>query len=194
MNKKGFLLVVSGPSGAGKGTICNALLKKYPDEYALSISATSRVPRGNEQDGVEYFFKTTEEFEEMIASDLLLEHARYVDNYYGTPRKWVEEKLEEGINVILEIDYQGGFQVSSKIPNVLKIFIMPPDLEELKNRLVLRGTETEEQIIMRLKKAEEEIKIAEQYDYTIINVDVEKSVEILHNIVLYEKNKLTGEI
>lgn len=194
MNKKGFLLVVSGPSGAGKGTICNALLKKYPDEYALSISATSRVPRGNEQDGVEYFFKTTEEFEEMIASDLLLEHARYVDNYYGTPRRWVEEKLEEGVNVILEIDYQGGFQVSSKIPNVLKIFIMPPDLEELKNRLVLRGTETEEQIIMRLKKAEEEIKIAEQYDYTIINVDVEKSVEILHNIVLYEKNKLTGEI
>ena len=134
------------------------------------------------------------EFEEMIASDLLLEHARYVDNYYGTPRRWVEEKLEEGVNVILEIDYQGGFQVSSKIPNVLKIFIMPPDLEELKNRLVLRGTETEEQIIMRLKKAEEEIKIAEQYDYTIINVDVEKSVEILHNIVLYEKNKLTGEI
>ena len=194
MNRKGFLLVVSGPSGAGKGTICNALLKKYPDEYALSISATSRVPRGNEQDGVEYFFKTTEEFEEMIASDLLLEHARYVDNYYGTPRRWVEEKLEEGVNVILEIDYQGGFQVSSKIPNVLKIFIMPPDLEELKNRLVLRGTETEEQIIMRLKKAEEEIKIAEQYDYTIINVDVEKSVEILHNIVLYEKNKLTGEI
>ena len=194
MNKKGFLLVVSGPSGAGKGTICNALPKKYPDEYALSISATSRVPRGNEQDGVEYFFKTTEEFEEMIASDLLLEHARYVDNYYGTPRRWVEEKLEEGVNVILEIDYQGGFQVSSKIPNVLKIFIMPPDLEELKNRLVLRGTETEEQIIMRLKKAEEEIKIAEQYDYTIINVDVEKSVEILHNIVLYEKNKLTGEI
>ena len=194
MNKKGFLLVVSGPSGAGKGTICNALLEKYPDEYALSISATSREPRGNEQDGVEYFFKTIEEFEEMIASDLLLEHARYVDNYYGTPRKWVEEKLEEGVNVILEIDYQGGFQVSSKIPNVLKIFIMPPDLEELKNRLVLRGTETEEQIIMRLKKAEEEIKIAEQYDYTIINVDVEKSVEILHNIVLYEKNKLTGEI
>lgn len=194
MNKKGFLLVVSGPSGAGKGTICDALLKKYPDEYALSISATSRVPRGNEQDGVEYFFKTTEEFEEMIASDLLLEHARYVDNYYGTPRRWVEEKLEEGVNVILEIDYQGGFQVSSKIPNVLKIFIMPPDLEELKNRLVLRGTETEEQIIMRLKKAEEEIKIAEQYDYTIINVDVEKSVEILHNIVLYEKNKLTGEL
>ncbi|MBR3401423.1 MAG: guanylate kinase [Parasporobacterium sp.] len=194
MNKTGFLLVVSGPSGAGKGTICNALLKKYPDEYALSISATSREPRGNEQDGVEYFFKTIEEFEEMIAADLLLEHARYVDNYYGTPRKWVEEKLEEGINVILEIDYQGGFQVSSKIPNVLKIFIMPPDLEELKNRLVLRGTETEEQIIMRLKKAEEEIKIAEQYDYTIINVDVEKSVEILHNIVSYEKNKLMGEI
>ena len=194
MNNTGFLLVVSVPSGAGKGTICNELLKKYPDEYALSISATSRKPRGSETDGVEYFFKTIEEFEEMIANDLLLEHARYVDNYYGTPRKWVEEKLEEGVNVILEIDYQGGFQVSRKIPNVLKIFILPPDLEELRNRLVLRGTETEEQIIQRLKKAEEEIKIAEQYDYSIINVDVEKSVEILHNIVLYEKKKLTGEI
>ena len=193
MSEKGFLLVVSGPSGAGKGTICNELLKRYPDEYALSISATSRQPRGSETDGKEYFFKTIEEFEEMIEQDLLLEHAQYVGNYYGTPRLWVEERLNEGVNVILEIDYQGGFQVSSKIPNVLKIFILPPDLEELKNRLVLRGTETEEQIIQRLKKAEEEIKIAEQYDYTIINVDVEKSVEILHNIVLHEKKKLTGE-
>ena len=193
MNNKGVLLVVSGPSGAGKGTICNELLKRFPDEYALSISVTSRKPRGSETDGKEYFFKSAEEFEEMIENDLLLEHAVYVGNYYGTPRLWVEEKLNEGVNIILEIDYQGAFQVSSKLPNVLKIFILPPDLEELKNRLVLRGTETEEQIIQRLKKAEEEIKIAEQYDYTIINVDVEKSVEILHNIVLHEKKNLTGE-
>ncbi|MBQ9030312.1 MAG: guanylate kinase [Parasporobacterium sp.] len=192
-NSNGFLLVVSGPSGAGKGTICNALLEKYPEEYALSISVTSRAPRGMEVDGKEYFFKTLEEFEEMIRLDLLLEHARYVNNYYGTPRQWVEEKLQEGVNVILEIDYQGGFQVSRKIPNVLMIFIMPPDLEELKNRLVFRGTESEEQILKRLQKAEEEIKMAEQYDYIIINEDVEKSVEMLHNIVLHEKMKLTGE-
>ena len=127
MNKEGFLLIVSGPSGAGKGTICNELLQKYPDQYALSISATSRSPRGTEKDGVEYFFKTAKEFEEMIAQDQLLEYARYVNNYYGTPRSWVEEKLLEGVNVILEIDYQGGFQVRSKLPHVLLIFIMPPN-------------------------------------------------------------------
>ena len=194
MNKTGFLLIVSGPSGAGKGTICEKLIEEYPDEYALSISVTSREPRTGETDGREYFFKSIEEIEEMIEKDLLLEHATYVGNYYGTPKQWVEEKLKEGVNVILEIDYQGGFQVSKKIPNVLKIFILPPSLEVLRNRLVFRGTETEEQIIARLKKAEEEIKIAEQYDYSIINYKIEKSVKILHNIVLHEKKKLTGEI
>ena len=191
MNNKGLLLIISGPSGAGKGTICNALLEKYPQEYALSISATSRSPRGEEQDGREYFFKTVEEFEEMIDLDLLLEHARYVNNYYGTPRTWVEEKLQEGINVILEIDYQGGFQVKEKLQDVLMIFIMPPSIEELISRLTGRGTESPEQIIQRVKKAEEEMLIAEQYDYVIVNEDIEKSVEMLHNIISYEKKKRT---
>lgn len=190
MNNEGLLLIVSGPSGAGKGTICNALLQKYPEQYALSISATSRSPRGTEQDGVEYFFKTREEFEEMIAADQLLEHARYVNNYYGTPRSWVEEKLREGVNVILEIDYQGGFQVRRKLDHVLMIFIMPPNKEELLRRLTGRGTETQEQIMQRIQKAEEEITMSDQYDYVIINEDVEKSVEMLHNIVMSEKKKL----
>lgn len=190
MNNEGLLLIVSGPSGAGKGTICNALLQKYPEQYALSISATSRSPRGTEQDGVEYFFKTREEFEEMIAADQLLEHARYVNNYYGTPRSWVEEKLREGVNVILEIDYQGGFQVRGKLDHVLMIFIMPPNKEELLRRLTGRGTETQEQIMQRIQKAEEEITMSDQYDYVIINEDVEKSVEMLHNIVMSEKKKL----
>ena len=187
MSKEGLLLIVSGPSGAGKGTICNKLLQKYPGQYALSISATSRQPRGAETDGVEYFFKTADEFEEMIEKDQLLEHARYVNNYYGTPRVWVEERLSEGVNVILEIDYQGGFQVRSKLPHVLMIFIMPPSKEELLKRLNLRGTETPEQISQRIRKAEEEMLIAEQYDYIIVNEDIEKSVEMLHNIVLSEK-------
>ena len=190
MNKKGMLLIVSGPSGAGKGTICNALVNKYPDEYALSISVTSRSPRGEEIDGKEYFFKSRSEFEQMIELDLLLEHACYVDNYYGTPKEWVEMKRSEGINVILEIDYQGGFQVNQKIPEALLIFIMPPSKEELFRRLSGRGTESPEQIAKRIAKAEEEIRQAEQYDYIIVNEDVEKSVEMLHNIILCEKEKL----
>ena len=192
--KEGLLLIVSGPSGAGKGTICNELLQKYPGQYALSISATSRSPRGAEEDGVEYFFKTAEEFEEMIAQDQLLEYARYVNNYYGTPREWVEARLREGVNVILEIEYQGGFQVRSKLPHVLMIFIMPPSKEELLRRLTLRGTETQEQIAQRIRKAEEEMLVADQYDYVIVNEDVEKSVEMLHNIVLSEKKKLYKSI
>ena len=189
MNNNGFLLIVSGPSGAGKGTICNEIIRKYPEQYALSISATSRKPRETEVDGREYFFKTKEEFEEMIANDLLLEHACYVGNYYGTPRKWVEDKLEQGVNVILEIDLQGGFQVNELIPESLMIFIMPPSREELVNRLKGRGTETMEQIEKRIARADEEIAYAEKYDYVIVNEDVEKSVELLHNIVQSEKRK-----
>lgn len=194
MSETGLLLIVSGPSGVGKGTICNALLQKYPEQYALSVSATSRSPRENELEGREYFFRTREEFERMIEQDMLLEYACYTDNYYGTPRQWVEEQLSKGIHVILEIEYQGGFQVRKKLPDALMVFIMPPTIEELILRLTNRGTETSEQIQKRLKKAEEEMKVAEQYDYTIINEDVEKSVEMLHNIVLYEKKKRAGEI
>ncbi len=193
-NHSGLLLIVSGPSGVGKGTICNALLEKYPQDYALSVSATSRKPRGEEQDGREYFFHTREEFEKMIEDGMLLEYANYTGNYYGTPRQWVEERMQEGISVILEIEYQGGFQIKSKLPETLMIFIMPPNVEELISRLKNRGTETQEQILRRLEKAEEEMAVAERYDYIIVNEDVEKSVEMLHNIVSYEKKKITGEL
>lgn len=193
MNNKGFLLIVSGPSGAGKGTICNEIIKKYPEEYALSISATSRSPRGNEQNGKEYFFKSREEFEEMIENDMLLEYACYVGNYYGTPRKWVEDQLEKGVSVILEIDLQGGFQVSEKFSEVLTFFVMPPSRDELISRLRGRGTETEEQIQNRIARADEEVEFRDKYDYVITNEDVEKSVELLHNIVKSEKKKLFEE-
>ena len=193
-NHSGLLLIVSGPSGVGKGTICNALLEKYPQDYALSVSATSRKPRGEEKDGREYFFHTREEFEKMIEDGMLLEYANYTGNYYGTPRQWVEERMQEGISVILEIEYQGGFQIKSKLPETLMIFIMPPNVEELISRLKNRGTETQEQILRRLEKAEEEMAVAERYDYIIVNEDVEKSVEMLHNIVSYEKKKITGEL
>ena len=189
MNNRGIIVIVSGPAGAGKGTICNELINKYPDEYALSISATSRPPRGTEADGVEYFFKTRDEFEEMIQNDMLLEYARYLDNYYGTPRQWVEERQKEGISVILEIDIQGGFQVKEKNPDALTVFILPPSMEELRARLIGRGTETPEQIEKRLARAQEELVLAERYDCTLVNEDVEKSVEMLHNIIQLRKQE-----
>ena len=189
MNDQGIVVIVSGPAGAGKGTICKALVEKYPDEYALSISATSRSPRGTEAEGVEYFFKTRDEFEEMIRLELLLEYASYLDNYYGTPRIWVEEQLLSGINVILEIDIQGGFKVKEKIPEALTVFIMPPSMEELRSRLEGRGTETPAQIEKRLARAQEEMAIAPQYDCVIVNEAVEKSVEMLHTVIKQKKKE-----
>ena len=190
---KGVLLIVSGLSGAGKGTICKRIMEKYPD-YELSISATTRDPRPGEVDGREYFFITKEEFEERIRNGQLLEYAKYVDNYYGTPKDWVLAQMEQGKNVILEIELQGAFQVRDQIPEAVLIFIMPPDMEELERRLRGRGSETEEQIKKRLLRAMEEIEYVDQYDYVIVNEEVEKSVEMLHTIVLNvkEQNK-TGE-
>lgn len=190
---KGILLIVSGLSGAGKGTICKRLMEKYPD-YEFSISATTRAPREGEIHGREYFFLSQEEFETKIEDGQFLEYANYVGNYYGTPKDWVEEKLEGGKNVILEIELQGAFQVREKIPEAVLIFIMPPDMEELKRRLIHRGTETEEQIEKRLSRAMEELEYVDQYDYVIVNEEVEKSVEMLHTIVLNVKKEMnTGE-
>lgn len=190
---KGILLIVSGLSGAGKGTICKRLMEKYPD-YEFSISATTRAPREGEMHGREYFFLSKEEFETKIEDGLFLEYANYVGNYYGTPKDWVVEKLEGGKNVILEIELQGAFQVREKIPEAVLIFIMPPDMEELKRRLIHRGTETEEQIERRLSRAMEELEYVDQYDYVIVNEEVEKSVEMLHTIVLNVKKEMnTGE-
>lgn len=194
MNNNGIILIVSGPSGVGKGTVCSRLVDKYPDEYVLSISATSRKPRGLEVDGKEYFFKTKEEFEHMISEGKFLEYAQYVGNYYGTPLEWVKDKLDKGVNVILEIDVQGGFQVKKKCPGAVTIFVMPPDKKELLKRLGGRGTENQKQIEKRIQRAGEEMKFAEEYDYVITNEVVEKSVDLLHNITLSIKDKLSKEV
>ena len=149
---KGVLAVVSGFSGAGKGTVMKKLLESF-DDYALSVSVTTRKPRPGEVDGKDYFFRTKEEVEEMIAQDQLLEYARYVDNYYGTPRSYVEEKLSEGKNVILEIEIQGAMKIKEKIPEAVLIFVTPPSVDELRRRLEGRGTETQEVIESRLSRA-----------------------------------------
>ena len=182
MKQQGILAVVSGFSGAGKGTIMKALMAKY-DNYALSISATTRKPREGEEHGREYFFLSTEEFEELIANDQLIEHARYVSNYYGTPRSYVEEKMAEGKDVILEIEIQGALKVKEKFPETLLVFVVPPTAEELKKRLIGRGTETMEVIESRMDRAIEEAEEMEAYDYILVNESVDKAVEDLHNLI-----------
>lgn len=188
MDRKGILIVVSGFSGSGKGTIMNELTGKY-DNYALSISATTRKPRSGEEDGRHYFFKTVEEFEKMIAKDALIEYARYVDNYYGTPRAYVEEQLEAGKDVILEIEIQGALKVKEKFPDTLLLFVTPPSAEELRRRLVGRGTETMDVIEYRMKRAVEESDGMEKYDYLIINDDLNACVEEMHQIIQGEHRR-----
>ncbi len=188
MQKKGILTVVSGFAGSGKGTLMQNLLEKY-DNYALSISATTRSPRGNEVDGREYFFKTKEEFEKMIAQDELIEYASYVENYYGTPRAYVEEQLEAGKDVILEIEVQGALQVKEKFPETLLVFVTPPSAEILKNRLVGRGTETMDVVELRMKRAAEESEMMHKYDYLAINDDLETCTEEIHSIIQGAHNR-----
>ena len=185
MREKGILIVVSGFSGSGKGTIMKELLKQY-DNYALSISATTRNPRLGEEDGREYFFKTVEDFEKMIAKEELIEYARYVDNYYGTPRAYVEEQLEAGKDVILEIEIQGALKVKEKFPDTLLLFVTPPSAKELKNRLIGRGTETMDVIESRLARAVEEAEGIESYDYLVVNDVLEDCVEEVHQIIQNE--------
>ena len=185
MAKQGILIVVSGFSGAGKGTVMKALLEQY-DNYALSISATSRGPRAGETDGKEYFFKTREEFEKMIAKDEFIEYARYVENYYGTPRAYVEEQLWAGKDVILEIEIQGALQVKKRFPETLLLFVTPPDANTLKERLIGRGTESMEVIEARLKRAAEEALYMPEYDYLIINDDLQTCVKEMHDIIQSE--------
>ena len=189
MDSKGILIVVSGFSGAGKGTLMKELLKNHPGQYTLSISATTRQPRDGEEDGREYFFITTEEFEKMIAQDQLIEYARYVNNYYGTPRAYVEQKLEEGKDVILEIEIQGAMKVKKAFPKTVLLFVTPPTAGELKHRLTCRGTETEEVIDSRLRRAVEEADGMDQYDYLIINDDLERCAKELHDIIQGEHRK-----
>lgn len=185
---EGVLTVVSGFSGAGTGTVMKRLIQKY-DDYALSISVTTRNPREGERDGIEYFFKTKEEVEAMIENDEFLEYARYVDNYYGTPRFYVEEMLAKGKNVILEIEIQGAMQIKAKNQEAVLVFVTPPSFEELRNRLVGRGTETADVIESRLKRASEEAEGMPSYDYILVNDQVEDCVDRLHQIILSERAK-----
>ena len=182
MNRKGIIIVVSGFSGAGKGTIMKALTAKY-DKYALSVSATTRSPREGEVNGREYFFISNEEFEKLIEEDGLIEHAKYVNHYYGTPRKYVEDKLAQGIDVILEIEIQGALQIKKQYPNAVLLFVMPPSAEVLEKRLRGRGTETDDVIRQRLNRAVEESVGIENYDYIVINDKLEDSVENVHRII-----------
>ena len=188
MNKEGILIVVSGFSGAGKGTIMKALLERY-ENYALSISATTRNPRPGEEEGKAYFFKTTEEFEKMIAQDDLIEYAMYVGNYYGTPKAYVEEQLRAGKDVILEIEIQGALKVKEKFPNTLLLFVTPPSAEELRKRLEGRGTETQEVIDGRMKRAIEEAEYMDQYDYLVVNDELDVCVEEMHHLIQGEHER-----
>ena len=188
MNRRGILTVVSGFSGAGKGTLMKALLKTY-DNYALSISATTRNPRVGEVDGREYFFKSVEEFEKMIAKDELIEYAKYVDNYYGTPRAYVEEQLSAGKDVILEIEIQGALKVKEKLPETLLLFVTPPSATILKQRLVGRGTEKMEVIESRMKRAAEEAEGMHAYDYLVINDELDVCVKEVHHIISSEHSR-----
>ena len=189
MNTKGILIVVSGFSGSGKGTLMKELLSRYPDTYALSISATTRSPRAGEEHGREYFFISKDEFEKMIAKDQLIEYARYVENYYGTPREYVEKKLSEGKDVILEIEIQGARKVKKAFPDTLPLFVTPPNAAELRDRLVGRGTETMDVIKSRLDRACEEAEGMDSYDYLIVNDELEECVQKMHEIIQGEHQR-----
>ncbi len=190
---KGNLFVISGPSGAGKGTICGEFMKKHPDTW-LSVSATTRRPRPGEVDGKNYFFITPEEFRTRIAKGDFLEHAVYCDNYYGTPKSKVMEQLEQGRNVILEIECNGAMQVRSHYPEGVFIFVSPPSLDVLKSRLIGRGTEEPQVITKRFEKAREEYKTAAKYNYLLINDDLADAVARLEAIVEAEKSYMPRNI
>ncbi|MBD5106202.1 MAG: guanylate kinase [Lachnospiraceae bacterium] len=187
MERKGILLVVSGFSGAGKGTLMKSLVESY-DNYALSISMTTRKPREGEENGKAYFFVEESVFLEKIKEEKVIEYAQYCGNYYGTPKEYVEEMLHQGKDVILEIEIQGALKVKEKYPDALLLFVMPPSAEELKRRLVGRGTETEEVISQRLLRASEEAEGIEAYDYILINDKLEDCVKELHNLVMAAHN------
>ena len=179
---RGILTIVSGFAGSGKGTVMNRLISEY-DNYALSVSATSRAPRPGEEEGKSYFFKTREQFEDMIANDLLLEHAEYVGNYYGTPKDFVFDKMDSGKDVILEIEMQGAMQVKKRYPDTLLIFLTPPNADEIYRRLKGRGTETDEIIAKRMKRAYEESEYIKDYDFLVINDNINDCTDRVHNII-----------
>lgn len=188
MSNRGLLTVISGFSGSGKGTVVNGLINKYG--YSLSISATTRKAREGEHDGIHYFFKTEEEFRNMIDNNGLIEWVQYIDNYYGTPRDYVDDMLAKGKDVILEIEMQGGLKVKENYKDALLIFMTPPSARELKKRLIGRGTEDMSTIKKRLKRASEETNYIDSYDYLIINDNLNECIENINTIIQAEKKRL----
>ena len=184
----GMVIVLSGFSGAGKGTIMKHLMSRHPDTYHLSISATTRGIRDGEEDGREYFFKSKESFEQMIAAGELLEYANFNGNYYGTPRAYVQEEIAAGRDIILEIEVQGALQVKKIFPEALLLFVTPPSAEALKDRLLGRGTESEEVVAQRLAISARESRLMNEYDYLVINDKIEDSVAQVHSIIQSEHN------
>ncbi len=183
---KGFLLVISGPSGSGKGTVSKELLSRN-DDIVFSISSTTRKPRPTEVDGVNYFFLEEEEFKKKVAENQFLEHAYVHTNYYGTPRDFVLEEIDKGEIVLLEIDVQGALQVKKNYKNVVFVFLLPPTMDELRNRIIKRGTESEEDIETRFKNAFEELDFVGEYDYFVVNDKVEEAVLDIEHIIQAEK-------
>jgi len=193
--RKGALIIVSGPSGTGKGTIMNEYFKKYTDDNSfLSISATTRDPRPGEKEGVNYYYKTKEEFEHLINTDGLAEWAEFCGNYYGTPKKAVLDMINAGKNVVLEIEVQGAMKVKKSFPDAACVFVLPPSFAELKKRLIERQTESEDVIDTRLKRAKEEIMLIDNYDYILINDELDAAVETFHSIVVAESQKIKRNI
>lgn len=190
MKRQGILIVVSGFSGAGKGTIMKELTSRY-EQYALSISATTRAPRPGEEEGKAYFFKSVEEFEQMIEDGALIEYARYVSNYYGTPKAYVEEQLSLGRDVILEIEIQGARKVKKQFPDAVLLFVTTKDAQTLRERLMNRGTETQEVIEQRLSRAVQESEGMEEYNYLVVNDDLNDCVSEVHAIIESEHRRMT---
>lgn len=183
MTERGLLIVFSGPSGVGKGTVRQEIFSTPDHKFEYSVSMTTRQKRPGEVDGVDYFFRTREEFEELIKNGQMLEYAEYVGNYYGTPLTYVNETLDKGIDVFLEIEVQGALQVKKKVPDGVFIFLTPPDLDELKDRLVGRGTDSEEVIRQRIERAKEEIALMREYDYVVVNDEVPLAAERVKRII-----------
>ena len=194
MTKRGLLIVLSGPSGVGKGTVRAAIFSKGEQKFVYSISATTRLPRTGETDGVDYFFKTREEFEQMIQNKQLLEYAEYVGNYYGTPLEYVENTLAKGKDVFLEIDVQGAIQVRELMPDGVFIFLTPPDLNELESRIVNRGTDSDEIIAKRMKTAREELELMKYYDYSVVNDTVDNAVQKIEAIIQTEHLRIVRNL